>query len=123
MLVTAGRPVILTGVGKASTFLLLLQACCQLIVIRRHPGPRHFEETFALFVKLWFLHAVRLGAENPVSTLGVIDKHMRCVRMRSQDLVQRTAAGRGLGKLLAYVIDQVVSPLVNLLFRNGEYLV
>src|SRR5262252_8394426 len=43
--------------------------------------------------------------------------------MRSQDLVQSTAGGRsGHGKLLAYVVDQVISPLVNLLFRNGEYL-
>src|SRR5215471_5429969 len=106
MLFTSSRPVILTGVGKAGMFLLLLQASCQLIVIRRHPAPRHFEEAFALFVKLCFFHAVWLGAENPVFSLGAIDKHMGCVRMRSQDLVQSTAAGcTGLGKLLAHVID------------------
>src|SRR5215469_7213455 len=91
MLVTSGGPVILTDVGKASTFLLLLQASCQLIVIRRHPDPRHFEETLALLVKLWFLHAVRLRAENPVFSLGAIDKYMRCIRMRSQNLVQSRA--------------------------------
>src|ERR1700751_898978 len=124
MLVSSGGPVILTGVRKASTFLLLMQASYQLIVVRRHPGPRHFEETFALLMKLGFLHAVRLGAENPTLPPRAIDKYMRCIRMRSQDLVQSTAAaGTGPWKLLAYVVDQFVGPLVNLLFRNGEYLV
>src|ERR1700751_2809455 len=123
MLVTSGGPVILTGVGKASMFLLLPQACYQLIVVRRHPRPRHFEEAIALLVKLWFLHAIRLGAKNPVFSLGAVNECVRCVRMRRQDLVQSTAAGRTRPvKLLAYIVDQVVSPLVNLLFRNGEYL-
>src|ERR1700758_4415693 len=116
MLVTSGGPVILTGVGKASTFLLLLQACDQLIVVRRHPRPRHFEEDFALLVKLWFLQAIRLRAKNPVFSLGAVNECVRCVRMRSQGLVQSAAAGCTVpGKLLSYVVDQVGSPLVNLL--------
>src|SRR6516225_997882 len=115
MLVTSGGPVALTGIGQASVFLLLLQDPYQLRVVRRHPAPCHFEKSFALLVKLRLLHAIRLGAENPVFSLGVVDKYMGGVRMRSQDPVHSTAAGRtGLGKLLAYVVDQVVSPLVNL---------